>query len=51
MIIAVLDQVEAIKAAVEVTHYFSQQARAIDLSAATKVEIRKKKQFPPCLGD
>lgn len=34
------------------SHYFSQQARAIDLSAVTKVEIRKKKkQLPPCLGD
>lgn len=43
----------AVKAAAEVTtsHYFSQQARAIDLSVATKVEIRKKKQFPPCPGD
>jgi len=45
VIIAVLNEVGAIKAAVEVTHYFSQQARAIDLSAATKVEIRQKNNF------
>jgi len=47
MIIAVLNEVEAVRAAVEVTasHYFSQQARAIDLSAVTKVEIRKKNSF------
>jgi len=45
-----LNKVGAIEEAIEVTHYFSQQARAIDLSAATKVEMRKK-QFPPCLGD
>lgn len=33
----------AVKATgVTASHYFSQQARAIDLLAATKVEIRKK---------
>lgn len=41
-IIATL-KVEFVKATEDTaSHYFSQQARAIDLLAATKVEIRKK---------